>query len=68
MASLRYTENTDALETIDPDETREEIDALRTMGFDPIEVLILPRMLALVIAIIRTRQTPEVDEYADLKE
>jgi phospholipid/cholesterol/gamma-HCH transport system permease protein len=29
---------------------REEIDALRTMGFDPIEVLILPRMLALVIA------------------
>ncbi|HET6380691.1 MAG TPA: NADH-quinone oxidoreductase subunit NuoK [candidate division Zixibacteria bacterium] len=24
--------------------------------------------LALVIAIIRTRQTPEVDEYADLKE
>src|SRR3984957_3014859 len=25
---------------------REEIDALRTMGFDPIEVLILPRMLA----------------------
>ena len=30
---------------------REEIDALRTMGFDPIEVLILPRMLALVIAL-----------------
>jgi phospholipid/cholesterol/gamma-HCH transport system permease protein len=29
---------------------REEIDALRTMGFDPIEVLILPRLLALVIA------------------
>ena len=29
---------------------REEIDALRTMGFDPIEVLILPRILALVIA------------------
>jgi phospholipid/cholesterol/gamma-HCH transport system permease protein len=29
---------------------REEIDALRTMGFDPIEVLILPRMLALVLA------------------
>ena len=24
--------------------------------------------LALVIAIIRTRQTPEVDEYSDLKE
>ena len=23
---------------------REEIDALRTMGFDPVEVLILPRM------------------------
>jgi len=30
---------------------REEIDALRTMGFDPIEVLMLPRMLALVIAL-----------------
>jgi phospholipid/cholesterol/gamma-HCH transport system permease protein len=29
---------------------REEIDALRTMGFDPIDVLILPRVLALVIA------------------
>jgi phospholipid/cholesterol/gamma-HCH transport system permease protein len=29
---------------------REEIDALRTMGFDPIEVLVLPRMLALVLA------------------
>jgi phospholipid/cholesterol/gamma-HCH transport system permease protein len=30
---------------------REEIDALRTMGFDPVEVLILPRMLALIIAL-----------------
>jgi phospholipid/cholesterol/gamma-HCH transport system permease protein len=30
---------------------REEIDALRTMGFDPIEVLILPRLLALIIAL-----------------
>ena len=29
---------------------REEIDALRTMGFDPIEVLVLPRMIALVLA------------------
>jgi phospholipid/cholesterol/gamma-HCH transport system permease protein len=29
---------------------REEIDALRTMGFDPIEVLVLPRVLALIIA------------------
>ncbi len=29
---------------------REEVDALRTMGFDPTEVLILPRILALVIA------------------
>ena len=28
---------------------REEIDALRTMGRDPVEVLILPRLLALVI-------------------
>jgi len=30
---------------------REEIDALRTMGFDPIEVLIVPRVLALVVAL-----------------
>ena len=30
---------------------REEIDALRIMGFDPVEVLILPRMLALIIAV-----------------
>jgi phospholipid/cholesterol/gamma-HCH transport system permease protein len=29
---------------------REEIDALRTMGFDPVEILILPRILILVIA------------------
>jgi phospholipid/cholesterol/gamma-HCH transport system permease protein len=30
---------------------REEIDALRTMGRDPMDVLILPRILALVIAL-----------------
>jgi len=30
---------------------REEIDALRTMGFDPIEVLCLPRVLALIVAV-----------------
>jgi phospholipid/cholesterol/gamma-HCH transport system permease protein len=30
---------------------REEIDALRTMGLDPIEVLVLPRVLALVLAV-----------------
>jgi phospholipid/cholesterol/gamma-HCH transport system permease protein len=30
---------------------REEIDALQTMGLDPVEVLILPRILALVIAL-----------------
>ena len=29
---------------------REEIDALRTMGFDPVDVLVLPRVLALVVA------------------
>jgi phospholipid/cholesterol/gamma-HCH transport system permease protein len=29
---------------------REEIDALRTMGFNPIDVLIVPRMIALVLA------------------
>jgi len=30
---------------------REEVDALRTMGLDPVEVLILPRVLALVLAL-----------------
>lgn len=30
---------------------REEVDALRTMGFDPVEVLILPRLAALVVAV-----------------
>ena len=30
---------------------REEIDALRTMGFDPTEVLILPRLMALMIGL-----------------
>ena len=30
---------------------REEVDALRTMGFDPVEVLILPRILALVVGL-----------------
>jgi len=30
---------------------REEIDALRTMGFDPVEVLVLPRIVALVVAV-----------------
>jgi phospholipid/cholesterol/gamma-HCH transport system permease protein len=30
---------------------REEIDALRTMGFDPVEVLILPRIIALIVAL-----------------
>jgi len=30
---------------------REEIDALRTMGFDPVEVLVLPRIVALLIGV-----------------
>jgi phospholipid/cholesterol/gamma-HCH transport system permease protein len=30
---------------------REEIDALQTMGFDPVEVLVLPRIVALIIAV-----------------
>jgi phospholipid/cholesterol/gamma-HCH transport system permease protein len=30
---------------------REEIDALRTMGFDPVEILVLPRIVAIVIAV-----------------
>lgn len=30
---------------------REEVDALRTLGLDPVEVLVLPRILALVIVL-----------------
>ncbi len=30
---------------------REEIDAMRTMGLDPIEVLVLPRLIALIITL-----------------
>lgn len=30
---------------------REEIDALRVMGFDPVEVLVVPRIIALIIAL-----------------
>ncbi len=30
---------------------REEIDAMRTIGLDPVEVLVLPRLLALMIAL-----------------
>ena len=30
---------------------REEVDALRIMGFDPVEVLILPRIMALIITV-----------------
>jgi phospholipid/cholesterol/gamma-HCH transport system permease protein len=30
---------------------REEVDALRTMGFDPVEVLVVPRVLALIVGL-----------------
>jgi phospholipid/cholesterol/gamma-HCH transport system permease protein len=30
---------------------REEIDALRTMGFDPVDMLLLPRVIALIVAL-----------------
>jgi phospholipid/cholesterol/gamma-HCH transport system permease protein len=30
---------------------REEIDALRTMGLDPVDILILPRVIALTLAL-----------------
>jgi phospholipid/cholesterol/gamma-HCH transport system permease protein len=30
---------------------REEVDALRVMGLDPIDVLVMPRLLALIIAL-----------------
>ncbi|HEU4662401.1 MAG TPA: MlaE family lipid ABC transporter permease subunit [Dokdonella sp.] len=31
--------------------SREEIDAIRTLGLDPVEVLVLPRLLALLVAL-----------------
>ncbi|MEO6689198.1 MAG: ABC transporter permease [Dokdonella sp.] len=30
--------------------SREEVDAIRTLGLDPVEVLVLPRLIALIIA------------------
>ncbi len=41
-------------------QVNEEVDALRTIGLDPIEVLVLPRILALVIAL------PLLTVFADL--
>ena len=41
-------------------QVNEEIDAMRTIGLDPIEVLVLPRMLALLVAM------PLLAVYADL--
>jgi phospholipid/cholesterol/gamma-HCH transport system permease protein len=38
----------------------EEIDAMRTMGLDPVEVLVLPRLLAMVVAL------PLLTIYANL--
>jgi phospholipid/cholesterol/gamma-HCH transport system permease protein len=32
-------------------QVNEEVDAIRTLGLDPIEVLVLPRMIALMIAL-----------------
>jgi phospholipid/cholesterol/gamma-HCH transport system permease protein len=40
-------------------QVNEEVDALRTLGLDPIEVLVLPRVLALTIAL------PLLTVYAD---
>ena len=41
-------------------QVNEEIDAMRTIGIDPIEVLVLPRILALVIAL------PLLTVFADM--
>lgn len=48
-----------------PDESAGAVFALMIMAVAAAEVTV---GLALVIAIIRTRQTAEVDQYADLKE
>jgi phospholipid/cholesterol/gamma-HCH transport system permease protein len=41
-------------------QVNEEIDALRTLGLDPIEVLVLPRLAALILTL------PLIAAYADL--
>lgn len=41
-------------------QVNEEIDALRTLGLDPLDVLVLPRMLALMVAL------PLLAFYADI--
>ena len=48
-----------------PDANAGAVVALMIMAVAAAEVTV---GLALVIAIIRTRQTPEVDQYSDLKE
>ena len=48
-----------------PDNNAGAVFALMIMAVAAAEVTV---GLALVIAIIRTRQTPEVDQYADLRE
>jgi phospholipid/cholesterol/gamma-HCH transport system permease protein len=45
---------------IDTMQVNEEIDAMRTIGPDPMEVLVLPRTLALLVAM------PPLAVYADL--
>ena len=37
---------------------KEEVDALRTLGLDPLEVLVLPRLLALMIALPLLASSP----------
>ncbi len=41
-------------------QTNEEVDALQTLGFDPVEFLVMPRILALVL------MTPLLTLYADV--
>lgn len=41
-------------------QTNEEVDALQTLGFDPVEFLVMPRLLALLV------MTPLLTVYADL--
>jgi phospholipid/cholesterol/gamma-HCH transport system permease protein len=41
-------------------QTNEEVDALQTLGFDPVEFLVMPRMLALIL------MTPLLTLYADV--
>src|SRR3546814_1553030 len=43
--------------------SREEVDAIRTIGLDPVEILVIPRVLALLVKIGRASGRERVCQY-----